>query len=32
MEGVQESCEEAPRFHDEISAVNHEDQMAGQSD
>ena len=24
-------CEEATRFHDETSAVNHEDQMAGQS-
>ena len=26
------TCEEVTRFHDETSAVNHEDQMAGQSD
>ena len=32
MDGVQEACEEATRFHDETSAVNHEDQMAGQID
>ena len=24
MDGVQEACEEATRFHEEISAVNHE--------
>ena len=30
---VQETCEEATRFHDETSTVvNHEDQLAGQSD
>ena len=27
-DSVQESCEEATRFHDETSTVNHEDQMA----
>ena len=32
MDGVYEACEEATRFHDETSAVNHEDQMTGQSD
>ena len=32
MNGVYEACEEATRFHDETSAVNNEDQMAGQSD
>ena len=32
MDGMYEACEEATRFHDDISAVNHEDQMAGQSD
>ena len=30
MDGVKEACEEATRFHDETSAVNHEDQMTGQ--
>ena len=29
---VYRSCKEATRFHDETYAVNHEDQMAGQSD
>ena len=29
---VWEVYEEATRFHDEISAVNNENQMAGQSD
>ena len=33
MDGVLEACEEATRFHDKTtSAVNHEDQMAGQSE
>ena len=32
MDGVYEACEEATHFHDETYAVNHEDQIAGQSD
>ena len=32
MDSVQESCEEATRFHDERYAVNHEYQMAEQGD
>ena len=32
MDGVYEAYEESTRFHDETSAVTHEEQMAGQSD
>ena len=32
MDGVQEACEVTTRFHDVTYAVDHDDQMAVQSD